>query len=437
MVRDRRTLYLLVEESDREFLARCLIGVLAVAEGFDVVIGPQWWIWDNLDALAPGTMLFKGNNTVQAVNMRRARQAGHAIASIEEEALGVIDEAEIVRLYDPDIAAVCDLLLVQGRFQAVCLERRFPGSADRISVVGNPRIDLLRPPFDRDLRRSAAALRDRIGSYVLLNTNFGSINPAHGDALTYYNRCLSAGILDPDNPADLDDFFTWCRWERDNARCLIDFARGLAAVAPTTRIILRPHPSESLSRWRDCLGPSSGVEIIRQGAHLPWTIGSSVMVHTGCTTGLEAAVLGAPALSLTPGDNRWHAISTSNVANPTAATAKDAVARVAAHLSGERSGLGAEMAAIDYSDYLDVSTEALSARRVVDSLATLHGAGRFKRGAGGPVGMKSMSAWQRQKYAATLEEAKSAIAGYSDAIEQATTVTVRGLADTAILLRAA
>jgi surface carbohydrate biosynthesis protein len=437
---ERAVLYLLVQESDREFLARCLIATLAVREGFAVVIGPQWWIWNNLEALPRGVMLFKGNNAVQAANMRRARRAGHAIAAIEEEALGVVDAREIVRLYDPDIAAACDLALVQCRFQAACLENRFPGLAARVRVVGNPRIDFLRPPFDRDLRRSAVEIRRKFGPFVLLNTNFGSINPAHGGALTYYNRCVQTRIIDPESPSDIDDFFTWCRWEHDNAQALVAFARGLRAEVPEIRVILRPHPSESLTWWRDCLETSLDIEIIRRGPHLPWTIASSVMVHTGCTTGLEAAVLGATALSLTPGNNRWHAMSTSNVANPTANSADDAIARVAAHLSGRGPDLGAEMAAHDFSEFLDIAEETLAAGRVVEALVGLGAARGLAPLAGFPSLGAVMSAWQREKYTATLKDTRAVVATYASALGHpgaADSIAVDGLGDAAVVLRAA
>jgi hypothetical protein len=80
LARESRVIYLLVEESDREFLARCIMAVIAARQGYDVVIGPQWLIWEQLDKLPPGVMLFKGNNKIQAANMHFAKQAGHLIA---------------------------------------------------------------------------------------------------------------------------------------------------------------------------------------------------------------------------------------------------------------------------------------------------------------------------------------------------------------------
>lgn len=66
-------LYILVEEGQREFLAKLLVGCVAVERGFDVVIGQQWLINHNLAHLPPGIVLAKGMNKAQASLFGRAR----------------------------------------------------------------------------------------------------------------------------------------------------------------------------------------------------------------------------------------------------------------------------------------------------------------------------------------------------------------------------
>ena len=428
-------LYLLVEESDREFLARCLIGRIAAARGYQVVIGPQWWIWESLDSLAPGIMFFKGNNGVQVANMHRARQHGHVVVSIEEEALGVMDEREIVRLYDPNVYAVCDMIFVQSAFHAECVTAPCAQAKAKIRVVGNPRADLLRPPFDAQIRSEAREIRKQNGRFVLLNTNFGSINPASGDALTYYNRCVHTNVIDPRNPGDLDDFWTWCRWERDNAAVVVEFARKLAARVPDVQVILRPHPAENLERWLDCLAGVPEISVIREGSHLPWTVASCVMVHPGCTTGVEAAILGAPALSLAVGENRWHGMSLSNAANPVSHAVSDAVTRVEALLKGAGSSLENEFAGLNFSHYLELRPDVLASRRLVDCLDELNCSAHDVTAPFGGHSKSSLAAWQRHKYSATLGSTRNAIAGFSKALGLSDDVLIENIAGLGVLIR--
>jgi surface carbohydrate biosynthesis protein len=440
--RDRRVFYLLVEESDREFLARCLMAVIAASQGYDVVIGPQWLIWDQLEHLPPGVMLFKGNNKIQASNMHRAKQAGHRVASIEEEVLGLAGEAQICFYYPRGALSVCDLFLVQGQFQAECLARHIPAIADRMVVVGNPRVDLLRAPYTDDFQRHASHLRDKHGAFVLLNTNFGAINPAHGDSLSFSKLVFQVGVLDENNPGDRAYFMDRLSWERDNAKAMIQFAHGLAARQPGTRIVLRPHPAESMERWYHYLGANAPVSLIRDGGHLPWMLASKAMIHTGCTTGLEAAILGTPTLSLMPGNNPWHTSAISNLANPTARTVEEALDRVIAHLDDAAGAdLRADMRELDYAYHLSVDPTTLSARRVVDALVGLHGRLDLMSTTNPPTIESSpntpLQDWQSHKYTITLQHARRSVASVSAALGYSQAVEVDTIAGGAILIRAA
>lgn len=438
---DRRIFYLLIEESDREFLARCLMALIAARQGYDVVIGPQWLIWEQLDHLPPGVMLFKGNNKIQASNMARAKQAGHLVASIEEEVLGLAGEQQIRFYYPPNILSACDLFLVQGQFQAECLARHIPAIADRTVVVGNPRVDLLRAPFTDDFQRHALQLRETHGEFVLLNTNFGAINPAHGDSLTFSKLVFQVGVLNENNPDDRAYFMDRLSWERDNAKAIIEFAHGLADKRPGTRIVLRPHPAESMERWNHYLGPTPPVSLIREGGHLPWMLASEAMVHTGCTTGLEAAILGTPTLSLMVGDNPWHGSAISNIANPTARTVAEALDRVIAHLDGtDGVSLLADMRELDYAYHLSTRPETLSARRVIEALVGLHETLDVTPIANSPTIEASRNTplqdWQSHKYTITLQYARRTVASVSAALGYSDAVEVDTIAGGAIVIRA-
>jgi hypothetical protein len=73
--------------------------------------------------------------------------------------------------------------LTQGLFHARCLAERFPEIVSRIRTTGNPRSDLLSATLSAPLRQEGRRLREIHGKFVLLNTNFGSINPRRGDAV--------------------------------------------------------------------------------------------------------------------------------------------------------------------------------------------------------------------------------------------------------------
>lgn len=333
-----RPLYLLVEEINRELLSRLLIARAAVALGHPVVIGQQWWLAANFAALPPGVALFKGNNRIQALFMQQARKAGHRTASIDEEAFVSSSVTEIAAQYHGLAEAHCDLFLTQGAFQHRAVCGRFPGATERIVITGNPRADLLRDPRFRPHDPLVDRYRESLGPYVLMNTNFTTINPKLGDVYSYYKTCLRVGVLDDPEMPPFKRFMTWCNWERENLKAMVSLLRRLSGRSDQRRIVLRPHPSESAEIWTDELAGLPGVEVFTEGDHLAWIDRADRLVHSGCSTGLEAYLLGRRAISLTPGDRWWKTPALSNLVNPVATTVEAAEALLATDTDEETTG---------------------------------------------------------------------------------------------------
>jgi surface carbohydrate biosynthesis protein len=320
--------YFLIEESARELASRVLLGVIAAEQGMTSCIVPQWLVWRRFEALPPGVVLFKGCNKIQTEHMFAARRAGHRVAAIEEEALGLSLASELERQFDPRIADACDLLLAQGEHLREILLAKHPRLTDRIATTGNPRADLLRPPFSDQIKAAGQQLRDTHGKYVLINTNIGAINPRVEDTYAFFQMCRTVGIIDPDNPEDWSEFLGRCEWERGNLDLLTKVIGAYLAHPGAPKLVIRPHPAEDVSKWREAYRDVPGVSIVQEGDHAPWTAGAALMLHTGCTTGLEAALLETPVLCLEGGGSTWHQVHTSNHVNPTAPDVERAMALI-------------------------------------------------------------------------------------------------------------
>lgn len=318
-------LYILVEEGQREFLAKLLVARIAVERGYDAIVGQQWLINYNLAKLPPGIVLAKGMNKAQASLFGRARACGHLVAANEEEAFALCDRREILRLCDPTSAASCNLVLAQSELHRDVLSERFDDPASRIAVVGNPRADLLRPEFHGLYEAERRVIAAEHGRFILLNTNFGSVNSHFGDCLEYFGVCVQTGVVDPTDPTDMATFAEWCDWETRNFAEVVRFLDDLKASGRRHKVIVRPHPSEKLDVWNEVAARRPGLAVIRSGNHVPWMLASDLLIHTGCTTGMEAFIAGRPAVSLCPGTTRWHDIYVSNRINPRVASGAEAV----------------------------------------------------------------------------------------------------------------
>jgi surface carbohydrate biosynthesis protein len=365
--------YLLVEESFRELASRQVIAADCLALGYEVLIAQQWWFNDNLATLPKGIVLFKGNNRPQGLLMSHAKRHGHVVTSIEEEAFGTIYEPEIKSLYDPVSVEIADRFFVQGQIHHDFLVDWFPESRDRISIVGNPRTDIMLHALGGDTREKAAVLRAKYGDFILVNTNCASINPFDIDTYSYYQRCVEVGVLDPNVPEDLRRFDTLMEWEHSNLREMSRFIRHHAEQAPDVPIVLRPHPSENHRTWEKSIAGSPNVHLVRDRDHVAWILASRAMVHTSCTTGLEGSLLGTPTIGICPDEHPWHEGFISNLASQVRTSGADAVVLSREILKTPRqSGQDVDETLLDrLRPSLDISRELRSSQRLARELALL------------------------------------------------------------------
>jgi surface carbohydrate biosynthesis protein len=266
--------------------------------------------------------------------MVAARKTGHLVVALEEEALGLSLDLEIERQFDPRIADACDLILAQGDHLRTVIAKKIPGLTGKIIVTGNPRVDLLRPPFSHKIRARSQKIRDAHGDYILINSNIGAINPRVEDTYNFFRMSRQIGVINPDRPQDWVNFLGRCDWEWGNLELLTRVIGAYLLRSDYPRLIIRPHPAEDTAKWHEAYSNINGVSIIQDGDHAPWTAGARSMIHTGCTTGMEAVLLGAPVLCLEGGTSVWHRMHTSNLVNQVAhneAEAMTVIDRALAH----------------------------------------------------------------------------------------------------------
>jgi surface carbohydrate biosynthesis protein len=366
-------IYLLVEESFRELEARVSIAVHCAGAGRQVLIGQQWWFFENAHRLPPGIVLFKGNNHVQAKAMAAIKRHGHKVASIEEEAFGLAN-LDLERLFSDGIQNICDLFLAQGEAQRRYLIERRGARPEQIAITGNPRVDLLRTPFRERGHDRVENLREQYGRFVLINTNFAQINPYDHDCLNYYDRCVIAGTYKADEPGDLKKFHEMMRWERANFETMVAFIRGLRREVRELAVVVRPHPSECVERWEAAYAKDPDVQIVRDPDYISWIRAATAVVHSSCTTGLEAYFLDAKAISLTPGNPALNAAFISNLANPTHNRADGAVGLIhALHRNGGNAPWSVDRFASNLRPFVHVEEAHPAAALVANALMDVQG----------------------------------------------------------------
>jgi surface carbohydrate biosynthesis protein len=172
---------------------------------------------------------------------------------------------------------------------------------DVIAVTGSPRFDLCLPDYAWLTAAKSKELNDKHGSFILACTRFSwaAHSAGQGDPFRRkMNPALWPANLDPKGLADL----WFSKWQRD-VHDFADFVvltKELALNFPEETIVLRPHPSESLNFYRDAFSSFKNVKVIRDESILPWIRAAKLLVHSNCTTGIEAVLAGRPVVNLLP-----------------------------------------------------------------------------------------------------------------------------------------
>jgi surface carbohydrate biosynthesis protein len=169
-----------------------------------------------------------------------------------------------------------------------------------IHSIGNPRTDMLRPEMHSFYEEEVHALQQKFGEFILINTNFNHVN-AFGADMNLFQPVAK--------PGELAKFGRAARgMSRDYAEGLCDHKQAvfknfqqlipkLDQAFPDLNIVIRPHPTERHDVYNEIAARCSRVRVTNEGNVVPWILATRVVLHNGCTTGIEAFVMGVPAIS--------------------------------------------------------------------------------------------------------------------------------------------
>lgn len=181
----------------------------------------------------------------------------------------------------------------------------FPNAVDKIRLVGNPRLEILSPPFHSYLQSCLPASR-KVDNFVLIATNFVGANMAKSygmDPITQAKRIFSGSAYRPEIVEQhLSEGIASVNWEKIAMESYIETIRQLVATYPETPFVVRPHPSEELTTWKNLLAANRNVTISKAGSAVNWLVSAKVLIHPGSTVALEAHEIGIPTIYLLPSE---------------------------------------------------------------------------------------------------------------------------------------
>lgn len=288
-----------IETKVREFDGRMLLGHQLAMDGYQVFIGSKGGIKREIFSHKNAIYLPKSVSKTEVEFYKKLRAQGCRIALHHAEG-GVYYKdfkESILYCYPLEIIELVDLIFVFGNEIKKAIHTYLPQIPEsKVIIAGDPRFDLLKPKYRSISSGISQQIEKEFGKFILVNTSFGLANPRMGKEWvdTYYSS--SPDIL-PDQRINIFH-------KRDVTLHVlghfINMVKKLSKAIPDCKIVVRPHPEESLDIYLKEFSSYKNIFVRMEGSALNWIFAAQAVIHYDCTTGIESVIAGKETISFTP-----------------------------------------------------------------------------------------------------------------------------------------
>lgn len=281
--------FLPVESTRRELDYKLNLSRLLCKAGFTVLLGNPPFIRDELKYKNyRGVFLEKGiNPTPEYYESLNAK--GILVYDHSEEGMS----KPIYSLTFPPAVATLHLMkriFLWGEKQKQELMELLPDQilADKYFIIGSPAFDLSSAKY----RAFNIALKPKSlpANYILVNTNFGSLNSHDLE-----QQLESCSVISPASHQMMIESY---EKEVKQFAVFSDWLQKIITRFPDETFLIRPHPTEILENYEKHFGKYPNVIISKEGNVNNVISAAKLVLHKDCTTALQSYLMGVPVISL-------------------------------------------------------------------------------------------------------------------------------------------
>ena len=392
---DKPPLIIPVENQVRELDPKLLLACVAARRGFPSYIGSRREIHFNITSFPQGIYLSKSITAASDMMFRIMRSLGHEVVAWDEEALVHLpDETYYSRRLSPRAMAYASRLFAWGEDNAE-LWRRYPHLPEDtiIEVTGSPRNDLLRSELHAYYGKEVEKIKQAHGDFILVNTNFNHVN-AFTPVQNLFQPAEQTGEIPKFGRAAKGMSREYAEGLRGHKKSIFkDFQRMIPVLDkafPGCDIVVRPHPTESQEIYHDIAARCERVKVTNEGNVVPWLLATRALVHNSCTTGVEAYVIGVPAITYRASINEKYDFGfyrLPNLISHPCFNLEELEATLKKILNGELGPAGGDDRKLLVEQYLAAQNGPLASERMLGVLEKLvqDQGGSFKSGFGSRI----------------------------------------------------
>ncbi|WP_431800935.1 surface carbohydrate biosynthesis protein [Halobacillus andaensis] len=304
----KKIIYLPIEIKARELDAKLLFTYYALHKGYRVIIGEQLMVEEASIILGPGIFFSKGySERYRRRVVTKAHRANHTIVELDEEGFIFHDPSKYIKeRMNEKMMPLIAQEYCWGPYQQDTIVQAYPEVVSRCYLTGNPRFDLLKKKYRSLYEAKAEVLQEQYGDFILINTRFALYNHFRGKNKT---------AEDTDAAAYIQKLYF----------AFLKMVKALSIQFPSEKIVVRPHPSEDVQSYKKELASYKNVIVRNDGCSTEWITASRVVIHNGCTTGIEAVLLETPVISYLPFEDARYDVVLPNSAGVKASSLEELI----------------------------------------------------------------------------------------------------------------
>lgn len=368
-----KIVFIPIEVKNREYKAKLLLANYFLQAGYSVCIGSLWHMDEFMVNAEDSVYITKDFYKYRFSFLDSLHRNRNFVVGWDEEGLIYDIEEEYVEtsLNENTLRAI-DLIITWGKRQKNTIEKFLRNYTNQICALGNPRLDLLNFNIVTSAFSSEISyiLKEFGSDYILVNSNF---NIATRDD---YDSKVAIISCNGESKRSIAFVERMNRLVNTLAPYFFSAIKTIATEFPEKKIVFRPHPAERLQDVEDIFKNYSNIYVVKKFSVNPWIACASLVIHSGCTTGMEAAIMGKMAISYQPNISLEYPITIPDQLSKVLNTEDELLSIISSMENKQSSVLNNEQKSI-LGNYVSFTNNETCSERIVKSIDKENKIGKF------------------------------------------------------------
>ena len=297
---------------DRELDARLLLSIFAAKSGYCSLIGheynisPLYHLDHKLFTYGAGRPIFDKVRTTSWYEPIMKKNG--SVNLVFEEGLNDIASPDVYRGITCRSLSACSKIYLWHEGELNLMQKASDqGLSHSLGIKSRPcfnsRFELLGDLGKIFYKEKVDSLSNIFGDYVLISDSFApqlfGHDENHGKPQDFELKNISdLKILKSQKQRISSELVESSSRAYKTAAEFAGLINQIVSFFPQVNFVFRPHPLSALNYWYKNLKQARNLTILYKGSVEPWLLSCRAVLHSGCTTGLQAELADIPAIEM-------------------------------------------------------------------------------------------------------------------------------------------